>query len=350
MSAYPVLPGAWIVIISAVLVTIRIVALYRLLLRTGAGRIGHLLMRWTGMTLAVVLLVIAACRPGFDRDPAGLPHDLVPSARADVNLNVFFVVDRSVNSRVEDFGDGKSRMSGIRADIGALIDRYPQARFALISYAASASMDWPLSDDAWSLQSVVKGLSPYTLVAPDAVHRADPAAARDVLRAKVGQAAQTFPGSQTFVFYFGEGAAGSRVPAASIDLGRTKIAGGAVLGYGTPSGGPIPQGFVDGKKLYQTDGSTPLNSTIDEGRLKDIAAELDAPYFHREKGQPIGGIAPPPDRSADVERDGSMTALVGRLELYSLFTMTAAALLLAEIVLTIREYRRNRMSTRDVGR
>jgi Ca-activated chloride channel homolog len=215
-------------------------------------------------------------------------------------------------------------------------------------------MDWPLSDDAWSLQSVVKGLSPYTQAGPDAVNRADPVAARDLLRAKVDAAAKMFPGSQTLVFYFGEGAPGSRVPAAPIDLGRHKIAGGAVLGYGTPAGGPIPQSWVGGRKVYQTDpdGSGPLTSTIDESRLEGIAAQLDVPYFHRESGQPISGIAPSAKRGATVQhdRDSQLTVLIGRLELYWVFTMTAAALLLAEVVLTTREYRRNRMSTRDVGR
>ncbi len=351
MTAYPVLPPIAIVVLGAVLVTIRIVALYRLLLRTPAGRLRRVVLRWSAMTLVVISLLIAACRPGFDSDRAGASPD---AARADANLNVFFVVDRSVNSRVEDFGDGASRMSGIRTDIGALIDQYPHARFALISYAGNTTMDWPLSDDAWSLHSFVKGLSPYTVAPPDAVYRADAVAARDVLRDKVGDAAKTFPGSQNFVFYFGEGAPGSRVPGAPIGLGRNQIAGGAVLGYGRAAGGPIPQGWVDGRKEYQTDpgGGGQLTSGIDEGRLQGIAAQLDVPYFHRESGQPIGGIAPAPDRKASARggTDSQATVFIGRLELYWVFTTLAAALLLAEAVLTAREYRRNRMSRRDVGR
>ncbi|GFG64105.1 hypothetical protein MKUB_15950 [Mycobacterium kubicae] len=354
MTCYPVLPALWIVILSAVLVLIRIAALYRLLLRAGAGRIGPVLLRWSGMTLAVILLVIAACRPGFDSDPAGGSPDSGPTDQAAANLNVFLVVDRSVNSRVEDFGDGKSRMAGMRADLGALIDHYPRARFALISFAGNATMDWPLSDDAASLQSVVKGLSPYTAAGPDALYRANAVAARDVLRTKVEQAGKIFPGSQTFVFYLGAGAPGSRTPATSIELGRAKIAGGAVLGYGTSAGGPIPQGYASGRKVYQSDpdGGGPLMSAIDESRLQSIAAQLDVPYVHRDSGQPLGGIASPPKPSADVQSDSDrqLAQLLGRLELYWVFTMLAAALVLAEVALTVRDYRRNRMSTRDVGR
>ncbi|OBK15689.1 VWA domain-containing protein [Mycobacterium asiaticum] len=345
MTSYPVLPAIWIVILTAVLVLIRVVALYRLLLRAGAGRIGHLLLRWSGTTLAVILLVIAACRPGFDNGPPGPSSD--PAASS--NVNVFFVVDRSVNTRVEDFGDGKSRMSGMRADLATLINSYPQARFALISFAGNAALDWPLSDDAASLHSVVNGLSPYTQVPPDAVYRANAVAARDVLRAKIEQAARTFSGSQSLVFYLGVGAPDSRVAATSFELGRNKIAGGAVLGYGTTAGGPIPQGWVDGTKRYQTDpdGTGPLNSTIDEVRLQSIASQLGVPYVHRDSGPLPNGVAPAATGVGDADASAH---LIGRLELYWVCTLIAAALLLAEGFLTLREYRRHRMSTRDVGR
>ena len=56
---------------------------------------------------------------------------------------------------------GQSRMSAIRTDIETLIDRYPQARFALIAFASRPSLDWPLSEDAWSLKPEVARLAPY---------------------------------------------------------------------------------------------------------------------------------------------------------------------------------------------
>jgi Ca-activated chloride channel homolog len=355
MTFAPVLPVEALVAIGALLALIRMIALYRVLLRTGSGRYRQVVLRWSGLTLAVILLLVAAARPGFDSDQASPSYDLNITAKPDPNLNVFFVVDRSVNSRVEDFGNSKSRMSGIRSDIGALMDEYAHARFALISYAGRASMDWPLSDDAWSLRSMVKGLSPYTLVAPDALYQANATVARDVLRDKVDEAALLFPGSRTLVFYFGEGAAGSHVPAVAFNIPRATIAGGAVLGYGTAAGGPIPQGWVDGGKVYQTDPSgngVPLHSVIDESRLKDIAGQLNVPYFHREFGQPISAVLPALDQAAAAQPDGikAKTQLVDRREMYWLFTLLAAALILVEIVLTIREYRRNRMSRRSVER
>ncbi len=38
-------------------------------------------------------------------------------------------------------------MAGIRADMQSIVDQYPGARFSITSFATSARVDWPLSDD-----------------------------------------------------------------------------------------------------------------------------------------------------------------------------------------------------------
>ncbi len=58
-------------------------------------------------------------------------------------------------------------MSVIRNDIEALIDQYPGARFAVIAFASRPSLDWPLSEDAWSLRPEVARLTPYPASADD---------------------------------------------------------------------------------------------------------------------------------------------------------------------------------------
>ncbi len=352
MSFDPIVSPVLLFVLGGLLIVIRMAALYRVLVRTGTGYYRKVVLRWSGLTLAVLLLVLAAARPGFDLGddhPAEQPKG---SLAVDPNLNVFFVVDRSVNSRVEDFGDRESRMAGIRADIASLIDEYPRARFAVIAFASKAGVDWPLSDDAWSLQSMIRGLSPYTLVASDAVYTADPAAAKDVLVEQLKTAAERFPNSKSVAFYFGSGDSGSRASSASFDLPDDAISGGAVLGYGTSAGGPVPQGWAGTTKVYQSDPATgaPVNSTLDEATLERIARDLAVPYFHREANQPIA-VALPPVTATEASGDESAlraSKFVERRELYWLFTMLAAALVLAEIVMTIREFRRNRMSRKDV--
>jgi len=347
MTFQPIVSVAILIAIAAVLVVIRMVALYRVLVRTGTGRYLRVVLRWGALTAAGLLLVLAAARPGLSAGDTHSRAENKPAGSPIANANVFFVVDRSVDSRVEDYTDNKSRMSGIRSDIEALMDQYPRARFAVIDFASKASLDWPLSDDVWSLKPLIKGLSTYTEAAPDAMFQVNVAAANDVLRTKLSEATQQYPGSRNLVFYFGEGAGGSHAPQGGFDMPQGAIAGGAVLGYGTPAGGLIQLGWIDGNLVYMSDPQTkePAISSINEDSLKAIAGELGVPYFHRESG-PITAVVPAVDltggqQSSDPPLIASNT--VERTELYWIFTGLATALALGEIYLTLREFRRNRV-------
>jgi Ca-activated chloride channel homolog len=349
MTFDPILPVWALSTVAVILVAVRMAALYRVLVRTGPGRYRQVVLRWAGLTLAVLLLLVAAARPGLtpDKGPAAPPAAGPTSA----NLNVFFVVDRSVDERVEDFADKTSRMAGIRDDITALAAQYPRARFAIIGFAAKAALHWPLSDDTWGFDPLVAGLSTYTDVPLDAAYQVDPTAADAVLNDKLAQAAKDFPGSKSLVFYLGSGAGQSRSPRGDFDAIKPLIAGGAVLGYGTTAGGPIPQGFVGGDPIFYADQQTGqvLNSSIDEDSLRQIATQLGVSYHHREKGQPITPVIPAVDPGAvsgDSPVEGTRT--VERTELYWLFTALAAALILAEIYLTIRDVRHTRSSRKEV--
>jgi Ca-activated chloride channel family protein len=311
MTFQPVLPAAVLITIAAALLVIRLLVLRQVLRHRGRDR--RAVLRWCGMTLAVLLLMAAAARPTVGGDIGSLS---APRAEGGSNVNVFFIVDRSVDARVEDFGDRKSRMSGIRADIIALIDRYPQARFAVISFASRPAVEWPLSPDTWSLKPMIAGMAPYSGAPQEAVNAA---AAGDTLRYKLLQAQSRYPQSENLVFYFGVGAPGSRGPQGRFDVGSTSVAGGAVLGYGP-------------------------TSAINEPVLRALSDQLGVPYIHRDGGQGIGDVTSVADTGgADISAPGP-TRVAEPLELYWAFAVPAAALLLVEMYLTIRWFRR-----RDVG-
>ena len=151
MTFNPVLPAAVLFGVAALILTSRVLAPRR-----------ASVLRWIALTLAMLLLVLAAAGPAL-----GARTSQNPSALGTVN--VFFVVDRSAASRVEDFGDGASRMAGIRRDMAAVVDQYPGARFAVISFASSADLDWPLSEDVWSLKPMVAALDRIRAHPPEAV-------------------------------------------------------------------------------------------------------------------------------------------------------------------------------------
>lgn len=346
MTLQPVVPLVVLVVLAAVLVGIRVVGLRRALRRTnGAG--SRVILRWSGLTLAVLLLMAAAARPGVT--VSAVASGWADSVAGGAEVNVFFVVDRSVDSRVEDFGDRTTRMAGIRDDIAALIDHYPGAQFAVISFSSIATMDWPLSDDVWSLKPLIAGLSTDGAASADSMYSVNAAAAKGILATQLTQANQRSPGAVNLMFYFGEGAGGSRAPQGSFDLGAVKPSGGALFGYGTAAGGPIPQRTVAGQVVYATDARTGavLNSVLDEPALRAIAGQLTVPYVHREKGQAITSV-PTVDAETGSAANGSGGAR--NVELYWAFALAAAVLVLIETWLTIWQFRRRRSVRLEVAR
>lgn len=294
MTFQPVLPWAILAVVIVALVLARAVAL-RLVLGSSWGNRRRVVLRWGAVTLAVLLILAATTRPGY----LGEETHRGPTA-AGANLNVFLVVDRSVDSS----------LAGMHNDMAALIDQYPAARYALITFTSRASLDWPLSQDVWSLRPTTAALG--SVPAPDG-QGVVAGAARNVLRYQLLQAAQQYPGSRNVVLYFGSG--GTPGAQADFDLTRGSVDGGMVLGYGR-------------------------GDAINEVGLRQIAAQLGVPYEHREPGQPFDAALP---------ETGVRPAAVDRIELYWLPAMLAAALLLTEIYLSVRDFRRSRIARRDVS-
>ena len=90
-----------------------------------------------------------------------------------------------------------------------------------------------------------------------------------------------------------------------------------------------------------------MTSAIDETRLRSIAESLGVPYFHREAGQDLTPVLPPVSSGFMADTTAPPDDTVGRVELYWVFAVLASVLLFVEVVLTVREYRRNRMSRSD---
>ena len=303
MTFQPLLPLPILAVVAGALALARVVALWRVFVSAGIRR-RRAVMRWAAVTLAVLLLIAATTRPALLDEGR---RDARPSAGA--NLNVFLLIDRSAGSNVEDYGNGEPRIAGMRDDIAALIQQYPAARFALITFASKSSLDWPLSADVWSLRPTIAALGSQN-AGPDV----NAGAAENVLRYQLIQAAQQYPGSRNVVLYFGSGAPGSHSPQGDFNLTSGSVAGGAVLGYGR-------------------------SDAIDEPELRRIAAQLDVPYTHRDLDQPFRVASP--DTPRRVEAD--------RIELYWLIALLAAGLLLGEIYLSVREFRRGRIARRDLA-
>jgi len=308
MTFHAVLPPLLLAALAAAIVLARVLTLHR---KRGTGRTRTALWRWVGLTSAALLLLCAAARPVLGPD--------VPDVTrvADDNApNVFLLVDRSPDMGADDSGDSRPPISEARVDIVALIDRYPGARVAVIAFASRPSLDWPLSVDTWSLRPVMSALTPYAS-APDATAQANVGAAANVLRYQLFGAMQQYPRAKNLVFYLGAGAREAERPPSEFDLPDGAVDGGAVLGYGPAA-----------------------------ASLRSAAEQIGVPYLSRDgrstladalPADPSGAAGPP--LAAQVPE---------RAELYWAFALGAAALILVELYLVLREFRRTRMASADV--
>lgn len=316
MTLHPVLPLVLLVAVAMVLAVAQIVALRRW--RTSGGDRARL-WRWLLVTVAAVLLVLAAIRVvlvGDDRGPIRSAGDTEP--------NVFLVVDRSPDMAVPDLG-GRSRMEVARDDLEVLIDRYPNARFAVIGFASAPSVDWPLSADTWSLRPVLDAITPYASRSVD-MAQTNAGAASTVLRYQLISAVQQYPRAKTLVFYLGAGSPESELPPREFVPPAGAVDGGAVLGYGTAEGGPVPGTDIE-------------RSPVNDATLRGVAEQLGVPFVARTDSAPLTVDLPDGGGS-----DESTTARpsTGLTETYWLPALGAAVLVLIELYLVLRDFRRSR--------
>jgi Ca-activated chloride channel homolog len=323
MTAHPVLPPLLMAVVAVLLVAVQAVALRRW---RASGRSRAALWRWLGVTSAALLLVVAATRVVMTADD----ESTIRSAGA-LEPSVFLLIDRSPDMAVRDL-DGRTRMELARDDIQALIDRYPRARFAVIGFASGPSLEWPLSADTWSLGPVIDTVAPYAY-GSDAVTQTNAGAASTVLRYQLISAVQQYPRAMTLVFYLGAGARESRLPAREFDPPAGSVDGGAVLGYGTNAGGPIPGTDIE-------------RSSVDDTTLRAVADQLAVPYVARSADTPLGAALPADDVAS--EPTTAVATAGGQTETYWLPALVAAILILIELYFVLRDFRRSRLVAVDM--
>ncbi|MBN9129492.1 MAG: VWA domain-containing protein [Paenarthrobacter ureafaciens] len=252
-------------------------------------------------TAAVVLLLLAALRPGW----AG-----AGGTTAAADLDVFILVDTSTSMAAEDYHGSETRLAGAKQDVASIAKELAGARFCLITFDNQATVRMPLSRDTTALQTAMATLQPQ---APRFAAGSSITSAGRLLKDRLAAAQMQQPGRPALVFYAGDGENTSATPPERLSVDAAGINGGAVLGYGTAQGGRMKD--VDGV------------SRLDEGALRNIAAQLNLPYAHRSGDEGTAELLTKaePGALAGTTEDGP-----GRAELYWLMAFGAVLLLLHE--------------------
>lgn len=231
----------------------------------------------------VLLFVVILLRPGFGRTE-------VPTQLAD--LDVIVVVDRTRSMAALDYDGKQPRITGAKADLTALAEALPGARFGMLAFGTDARVVLPLTSDSAAFGAAVETL--YLEKPKDGIgSRAD----RPVpeLKDLLERSAEQAPQRRRILVYVGDGedttSEGSDETYADV---ADQVAGGVVLGYGTKQGAPMPEdddltgdlGFVQDPETGDT-----AQSRADLDNLHQVADELGVSFEHRTRPGGIDDIA-----------------------------------------------------------
>lgn len=282
MSLVPLF-GWPLTILAALVVVAALVVSARWLLRDGADP-GARITWWRRVALgAVVVLILAG------------PSMTVAQAVAVSNVEIYLVVDRTGSMAAEDWAGGPdagggTRLDGVRADLTAIREAYPEARFSVIALDSTAARELPLTRDVDAVDSWIGALQQEITSRSEgsSLERALP-----LLTQTLAAAAESSPEDARLVYILSDGeatddgAGASEAAAAGVSWEQLAevVDGGAVLGYGTESGASMRSfdGSGNDDADYITDPETgeAAVSVPDTAELQSVADALGITYLQR---------------------------------------------------------------------
>lgn len=311
MIFQPVLNVFLLLLLCAPVAALAVIALIR-----AKGRDRALWVMRLVMLLACFVMFL---RPGI---PGGATQTLA------TDTDIVLVVDTTASIVAEDWDGDLPRLDGVRADVQAIVEEYPGARFALITFDASADLRMPLTTDTTSLVSSLDVLRPEVT---SQSRGSSIGLANQLLAETLENAAEASPDRSRMVFYFGDGEQTVTTPPESFDSSEGFTDAGAVLGYGTTEGGPmqLTTGGLDGSgsgEYIEYQGADAL-SVIDQGNLEAIATELGVEYQHRTADAELQ-LPEAPSTTTNYAESGSVGNVT---ELYWIAALVVLALLGVEL-------------------
>lgn len=247
------------------------------------------------------------------------------------DVDVLLLVDRTTSMSAEDHTGGAPRIKGVGPDIATITEKYAGARFALVTFTSEAYQEVPFTTDTNAVNSLASTVSTESYLDSSG----SSISAGLALSAKVlAGAAKDKPDHRRILVYFGDGEQTAADAPQSFAPLKPLLSGGAVLGYGTDSGGrmraPYGTGYVSGS------GPGDGLSVRDTANLKKIASDLGVPYADRTAGQAIDV----PSRGGSFLGGGTVTGGTELAWLFGLGILGLTAWELAEQATAWRRVRR----------
>ena len=284
----PLLPGSWPLVIAVALVMAALLWWSARWAFSALADPGARASWWRRACLALVMVLILAG-----------PAAAVTESTQVSNVEIYLVVDRTGSMAAEDWAGGPdagggTRLDGVKSDLTAIRDAWPQARFCILALDGTAARELPLTSDLDAVTSWIGSLQQEITQRSQgsSLDRMLPLLVQTLTRAK-----EKNPEDARLVYILsdgeatddGQGAAESSAAGATWAKAGQLTDGGAVLGYGTTSGGMM-RSFDgsstpgSGKYILDPDTGKPAVSVPDTRALASAAKALGVPYFQRTGG------------------------------------------------------------------
>lgn len=208
------------------------------------------------------------------------------------DLSILFVIDTSVSMRALDYNGNNERFEGVINDCCNILDEFSNCKFSIITFGDTAQKLIPFTADTDMVQAQLK-----TIRLEDDYYAKGSSMnlSKDILEKTLKDENQRQKDNSKFVVFFvsdGEITKEGEQLDSFANIGKY-VSNGAVLGYGTSTGGKmVSSGYADNpnSELYyiyyfdeESYESKTAVSKLDEKNLKKIAADLGIDYVQMSK-------------------------------------------------------------------
>lgn len=207
------------------------------------------------------------------------------------NLNVMFVIDISVSMRALDYDGNKERFEGVINDCCYIVDELPGSKFSIITFGDTAQRIIPFTTDSDMVQAELKAIKLENdfYASGTSINLVN-----EELEKTLEKEKKRHDENSKFVLFFitdGEiTKEGENLE--SFSNIKQYVSNGAVLGYGTTTGGKMVyslyEDYADSKYRYlyyydENYNMVTAISKIDEKNLRQIATDIDIDYIQMGK-------------------------------------------------------------------
>ncbi|MBR3211416.1 MAG: VWA domain-containing protein [Bacilli bacterium] len=261
MRAFPIIPTIIMLIICVVLIII--------------------ILKSTKKAKHIILVILLF----FLNQRYMIPTDT--SSTTSNNIDVLFVIDKTISMNALDYQNNQRRLDGVKADCLKIMEELNGARFGIITFDNKARTLIPFTQDSYMAREAIEIIEPIgEWYAKGSSLNTPLEEIKKVLENEHKKA----PKRVKVLFFISDGEITDKSTLNSYASLNKYIQDGAVLGYGTKEGAIMY--YIDDEDIQHPKQRLVMDTTvspnkeaiskIDEKNLKQIATDLKIDYIHMD--------------------------------------------------------------------